>query len=158
MIKAKTLTNVIVFILVAVAAFSLYVSTRPKVMVSAPTFIYEEIVVHKAAAQIKASAVPVPARPSAAALPIIPPKVISTVLPEYPTPALKAGTEGLVMVQAYIGSKGTAERVEIKTSSGDPELDQAAIKAVSQWRFAPAAQGGTALNSWFEVPVRFSIK
>ncbi len=158
MTKARIITNLIVSFLVGAAAFSLYISTRPKVVVSAPTFVYEEIVVHKAAAQIKASAVPVPARPIAAALPIIPPKVVSSVWPEYPKQALEAGIEGLVMVQAYVGLNGAAERVEVKTSSGNLEIDQSAARAVAQWRFSPASQNGAALNSWLEVPVRFSIK
>lgn len=158
MTKARIITNLIVSFLVLGAAFSLYISTRPKAAISAPIFVYEEVVVHRTAAPVKSAALPVPVKPVSLPLPVLPPQIISQVLPEYPAEALKAGTEGLVMVQAYIGMSGAAEKVEVKTSSGNTELDQSASRAVAQWRFSPASQGGTALASWFEVPVRFSIK
>lgn len=153
MTKVKNLTNLIVFLLVAAAAFSLYVSTRPKTAISAPTFVYEEVIVYKTAAVL-----PIPIKPVSAPWPVIPPQVLSSVLPEYPRPALESGIEGLVMVQAHIGLSGAAEKVEVKTSSGNPELDQSAAAAVAQWRFSPASQNGSALASWFEVPVRFTIQ
>ncbi|MBI5699230.1 energy transducer TonB [Candidatus Saganbacteria bacterium] len=152
MTKTKVITNLIVSFLVVAAAFSLYIATRPKTAILAPTFVYEEVVVHKTAA------LPVPIRPVSVPLPVIPPQVVSSVLPEYPSAVLQAGIEGLVMVQAYVGLNGTVEKAEAKTSSGNTELDQSAARAVAQWRFTPASQGGTALASWFEVPVRFSIK
>jgi protein TonB len=158
MIKTGVITNLLVSILVLAAAFSLYISTRPKTAISAPTFVYEEVVVHKTAVAVKPAALPIPLKPVSLPLPVLPPQIISQVLPEYPAEALKAGIEGLVLVQAYIGLNGEAERVGIKTSSGNIELDQSAARAVAQWRFAPATQNGAALASWFEVPVRFSIK
>jgi protein TonB len=158
MTKTKVFTNLIVSILVMGAAFSLYISTRPKAAISAPTFVYEEIIVHKTAVAVKPAALPIPLKPASVPLPILPPQIISQVLPEYPAEALKAGTEGLVMVQAYIGMSGAAEKIEVKTSSGNTELDRSAVQAVTQWRFTPATQNGASLASWFEVPVRYSIK
>jgi protein TonB len=158
MTKTKVFTNLIVSFLVLAAAFSLYISTRPKAAISVPTFVYEEVVVHQTAAPVKAAALPAPIKPASLPLPVIPPQIISQVLPEYPAEALKAGTEGLVMVQAYIGMSGAAEKIEVKTSSGNTELDRSAVQAVTQWRFTPASQSGAALASWFEVPVRFTIK
>ncbi|MFA4905856.1 MAG: energy transducer TonB [Candidatus Margulisiibacteriota bacterium] len=158
MTKTKVIANLIVSFLVVAAAFSLYMAARPKAAISAPTFVYEEVIVHKTAVAVKPAALPIPIKPVSAPLPVIPPQIISAVLPEYPEAALKAGIEGLVMVQAYVGLNGAVEKAEAKTSSGNADLDQSAARAVAQWKFTPATQNGAALASWFEVPVRFSIK
>lgn len=163
MIKAKEAVNLTVLLLVLGAAFSLYMTTaRPQASSQAPVFVYEEIkaqaVATRIAARPEAKAVPAPATPVAAPLPIDAPVIISEVLPEYPASALEKGVEGVALVQAYIGSSGNPEQVQIKTSSGNAELDASAVSAVSQWMFSPARQGNSAIASWFEVPVRFSIK
>ena len=164
MTKAKELVNVVITLLVIGAVFSLYLGSHRQASVQAPAFVYDEVVVQKSmpASQIKeaAKAVPVPnpILPVESVPPIVPPRIISEVIPEYPAPALEKGIEGVVMVQAFVGLNGKPERVEVKAASGNAELDASAIKAVSQWTFSPAAQGGASLASWFEVPVRFSIK
>ena len=158
MTKARMITNLIVSFLVVAAAFSLYIAARPKAAISAPTFVYEEVVVHQTAVPVRSVAVPVPAKPASLPLPVIPPQIISQIMPAYPAGALEKGMEGTTLVQAYIGNSGRVEKTEIKSSSGDQTLDLAAQEAVAQWKFAPATQNGAALASWFEVPVRFSIK
>jgi len=93
-----------------------------------------------------------------APLPIVPPQIVSKVMPTYPQAALKQGLAGTALLSVYVGLTGQAERVELKSSSGVPELDQAASDAVSQWQFAAAKQGSAAIASWFEIPVRFEVK
>ena len=164
MIKAKELTNIVVTLLVLGAAFSLYLGAQHRTSIQAPAFIYDEVVVRKSAANTitktmpKAIPIPQAVPPAETAAPIIPPSIISQTLPEYPSSALEKGIEGVVMVQAFVGLNGKAEKVEIKVSSGDLELDASAIKAVSQWSFNPAAQAGAPVASWFEVPIRFTLK
>jgi TonB family protein len=168
MIKAKEVSvkNVLVFLAFSLAVSAGYFIARPHVVTSKsiPVFIGEEVVVHKAVrvAYVKASAtkaetVPMPTPKVAAPLPIVPPSITYKVLPVYPTTALEKGLGGMVLLSVYVGLTGQPERIETRTSSGIKELDDSAAKAVSQWRFSPAAQGGTALASWFEVPVRFQI-
>jgi TonB family protein len=163
MTKAKELTNIIIILLVLGAVFSLYLGAY-HALIKTPAFICGEIVVQKTAANTitkaipKAIPIPQAVPPAETAAPIVPPSIISRIMPEYPAAALEKGIEGVVMVQAFIGLNGKAEKVEIKVSSGDPELDASAIKAVSQWSFNPAAQAGAPVASWFEVPIRFTIK
>jgi len=164
MTKAKELTNIVVTLLVLGAAFPLYLGAQHRASVNAPAFIYDEVVVQKPAANTvtkampKAIPIPQAVPPAETAAPIIPPSIISQTWPEYPASALEKGIEGVVMVQAFVGLNGKAEKVEVKVTSGDPELDASAVKAVSQWSFNPAAQAGAAVASWFEVPIRFTIK
>jgi len=173
MLKAKEVSvkNVAVFLAVSFIVSAGYFISRQQTGVSRsiPVFYGEEITVQKgvvvvpalaaekAAVTAKVQAAPMPA-PNAAPLPIIPPAITFKVLPAYPFSALRKGLEGTVVLSAYIGSGGQPEKVEVRTSSGVAEMDQSAVKAVSQWRFSPAAQGGMALASWFEVPVRFVME
>ncbi len=156
MIKAKELVYIIVWFLALAAVFALYVNTRPASNIKTPTFIYEEVKAQRVATRVVVEQKPI--SPITSPLPIMPPKVLSQVLPEYPASALEKGREGLVMIQAYIGSSGNVGKVEIKKSSGNPKLDEAAINAVALWKFSPATKGSASLASLFEVPVRFSIK
>jgi len=156
-------------LLVLGMAFSLYIASQQKSSVHSPAFVYDEILVQKKAivetrvsarpiVQAKEIAVSKSANPISVTLPITPPRVISQVLPEYPASALENEIEGVTLVQAYIGLNGKVEKTEIKTSSGNADLDASAINAVSKWIFSPATQGSASIASWFDVPVRFSLK
>lgn len=169
MIKVKELSmeNIVVWaVLVAGVAASVYLAKpQARVTTNAPVFIGEEMTVQrqaKAGTAIKAIEVPKTiAQPapvqSSLPFPIVPPSVTNKVLPVYPQTALNNGVEGVVLLSALVGLTGQTEQVEVKASSGVAELDAAAVQAVGQWRFSPAAQGGTALASWFEIPVRFDL-
>jgi protein TonB len=174
--RAKTLPLVgIGMMLVATVAVG-YLVSRPALFVgqkSMPVFMGEGITVQRASKGItaikaeravkveramKAVSQPVTQPKIAAPLPILPPQVSCRILPEYPLSALEQGRQGTALLSVYVGVSGTPERIEIRSSSGVSELDRSALAAVSQWKFAPATQGGRAMASWFELPVRFEIK
>jgi len=126
----------------------------------------EEVVVQKAGKVstaaitekvVKATAMPVLPTKIATPLPLIPPSITYKVFPAYPAAALEQGKEGIVILSIFVGLGGQPGKIETKTSSGIAELDNSASAAVAQWKFSPAAQGGQAIASWFEVPVRFVI-
>ncbi|MBI5399254.1 TonB family protein [Candidatus Saganbacteria bacterium] len=98
-----------------------------------------------------------PMLPPAQSLPIVPPTVTFKVLPQYPFNVLQAETTGVVLLSVLVGLNGLPEAVNVKTSSGVAALDQAAVTALKQWRFASASQGGGALASWYEIPIKFEI-
>jgi protein TonB len=166
MTKEITVQNVVIGLLVAVAVAMGAYLVRPQAAArTVPLFYGEEVtvgtvaepvVLAKAETAAKATATPAPVSP-AGPLPIVPPLVTFKVLPEYPVSALKQGVQGTVLLSVYVGLTGKAEKIETKLSSGINEFDAAAQQAVAQWRFLPAAQGGSAINSWFELPVSFRI-
>jgi TonB family protein len=179
MFKAKevSLQNIAVYLTLSLVAAAGVVMFRPHQIVSqsAPIFMGEEVTVSKTVALTPAVSLAKPAtvsmakdstvvkvvpapQPQAVPLPIVPPSIASSVLPVYPAKALADGTEGLVLLSVYVGLTGQPEKIETKTSSGYTELDAAAAQAVAQWKFFSATQGGAALGSWFEIPVRFVIK
>jgi len=59
--------------------------------------------------------------------------------PKFPEAALRRGTEGYVVVRAYVQKDGTVSRTTISKSSGDATLDEAARTEVSKWKMNAAA-------------------
>jgi TonB family protein len=162
--KTKTIPLVAIGVILMAAIAVSFLISRPGLFVSQremPIFMGEEIVVHKTVSAIKAAkaiSTPMPQPKVATPLPIFPPRISYRVLPDYPTSALEQGLGGTTILSIYVGLRGDSEKVEIKSSSGVAELDRSAATAVSQWKFVPATQGGKAIASWFELPVRFEVR
>lgn len=78
--------------------------------------------------------------------------------PPYPAISRRMREEGKVTLRVLVTPQGTAESVEVKTSSGSARLDEAALRTVRQWRFIPARRGDTAVQSWVLVPVIFKLE
>jgi protein TonB len=75
----------------------------------------------------------------------------------YPLEAKKLRQEGTVVLTLYINALGRLDKIEIKESSGFPQLDEAAIAAERQSRFRPAYLGNRPVASKAEVPYRFQL-
>jgi len=92
---------------------------------------------------------------------VIPPRVDAyqhnNPAPRYPKLSKRLREEGTVLLQLLINQNGTVSEVEIKTSSGYPRLDRAAIKAVKRWRYTPASQGSETIAYRYEQPVHFAM-
>jgi protein TonB len=68
------------------------------------------------------------------------------------------GEEGKVVLRVLVSPKGTAESIEIKTSSGSTRLDEAALNTVRHWKFIPAKRGDSPIQSWVLVPIIFKLE
>jgi protein TonB len=77
--------------------------------------------------------------------------------PDYPLAAQKRGLEGRVILKVHVLASGQPDSINVATSSGHQILDEAALKAVQQWAFAPARRGQTAIDGWVQVPLNFKI-
>lgn len=74
-------------------------------------------------------------------------------LPRYPSAAARDGGEGRVTLTLLVHPQGNVAGAVVAVSSGNHLLDEAAIEAVSRWRFQPRPQQeGIILAS---VPVNF---
>jgi protein TonB len=78
--------------------------------------------------------------------------------PVYPRLARRRGLQGEVIVEAEVGADGRPRRVKIKRSSGWSSLDDAAARAVQQWRFSAAQRDGRAVAATAEIPIRFRLQ
>lgn len=77
--------------------------------------------------------------------------------PVYPKRALRLRQEGDVVLHVLLDETGGQQKLRVAKASGYPLLDDAAVKAVRQWRFQPVQRAGKVIASWVEVPVSFRI-
>ncbi|GJL63561.1 MAG: hypothetical protein NPIRA04_22150 [Nitrospirales bacterium] len=80
-----------------------------------------------------------------------------SVRPVYPRVAKEEGWEGIVLLRVLVHSSGMPGKVTIQKSSGYKVLDEAAIDAIRQWRFAPAKDGNFAIEKHVDVPLKFGL-
>ena len=81
--------------------------------------------------------------------------VIERVEPEYPEQALAQRLQGSVLLDVRIGADGAVQN--IKVLSGDPQLAEAAIVAVRQWKFKPHLVNGRAVEMNTQVTLKFTL-
>lgn len=77
--------------------------------------------------------------------------------PEYPFIARKRGYQGRVVLRVDVLPNGTADSVELTSSSGYDSLDAAAVRTVQRWRFVPARRNGEPVAAAVTVPVLFKL-
>jgi TonB family protein len=82
-------------------------------------------------------------------------KLVHSVQPTYPADAKAKGISGTVVLHAVIGKDGTVRKLEYV--SGPPELQQAAIDAVQQWRYEPTLLNGQPVEVDTKINVVFDL-
>ena len=87
---------------------------------------------------------------------IKPPVRLVNVDPVYPEDARAAGIEGLVVLEIVIGKTGAV--IETQLLRSIPELDQAAIDAVTQWQYEPTLLNGEPVEIEMAVTINFTLR
>jgi TonB family protein len=87
---------------------------------------------------------------------IKPPRKIKDVPPVYPPAAQAARVQGVVIIEAVIGTSGRVS--EAKVIRSVDLLDQAALDAVRQWEFEPTLLNGEPIAIIMGVTVNFVLK
>ncbi len=87
---------------------------------------------------------------------IAPPAKVLHVNPVYPADARAQQIQGVVILETRIGTDGAVEDAKVLRSI--PLLDQAAVDAVRQWRFAPTLLNGQPVPLIMIVTVNFSLQ
>ena len=140
------------------------VAPTPRIQVSpvAPTI---------ATAPEPAPALPVPAAASAPPGPPAPPaqpgtmqssdlgtRMISGEPPRYPTECRRKHEEGTVVLALTLGVDGRVQAISVARSSGHSRLDDAALRAVRKWRWAPTMQEGRPMMVRGQVEIPFVLQ
>jgi protein TonB len=86
-----------------------------------------------------------------------PPTPVSKIQPNYPSTLLSKGIGGKVLVACVVDETGKVTSSKIKQSA-HPELDKAALAAVSKWKFKPAQKAGRNVRASCVVPFNFEVK
>jgi protein TonB len=82
----------------------------------------------------------------------------SGVKPVYPEEALRAGLEGLVVLEAIVDERGrVGHDIKVVRRLGHG-FDEAAVAAVRQWRFRPATRDGKPLKVRRIFPIFFRLQ
>lgn len=84
------------------------------------------------------------------------PRKVVHVNPVYPEGAREAGVSGVVILEATIDPDGVP--VNIKILRSIPDLDQAAINAVREWRYQPTLLNGVPVPVIMTVTVNFTLQ
>jgi protein TonB len=87
----------------------------------------------------------------------VPPRAESLVQPAYPESARKAGVEGKAIVEVTVGADGVMRRCSLVVSSGNAQLDEAALQAVHVSKFAPGTKDGNPVEMKVRVPFQFKL-
>jgi protein TonB len=77
--------------------------------------------------------------------------------PPYPYAAWRRGIEGAVLVLLEIDAAGTVTAAHVERSSGSSVLDDAALRQLAGWKFAPARRSGRAVPGTFRQEVVFRL-
>jgi protein TonB len=78
------------------------------------------------------------------------------VAPIYPEIARRAGVQGAVVLEAILDATGRVESVRVLGSQ--PLLDDAAVRAVREWRYTPTELNGVPVPVLMTITVRFSLE
>lgn len=78
--------------------------------------------------------------------------------PVYPNSAKRKRQQGSVLLMVVVSEDGAAREVKLHSSSGSEILDNAAISAVSKWKFVPAKREGEFVTASVIVPIDFELR
>ncbi len=87
--------------------------------------------------------------------PRLDPAYLHNPAPTYPALSKRNRESGTVLLLVKVDPDGNASTVTLHKSSGHERLDQAAIQAVTLWRFVPGMRGQTAISATVIVPISF---
>lgn len=82
------------------------------------------------------------------------PKLIHRVDPAWPSGVPRSGSRA-VTLQAVIGADGAVGDIRV-VATDDARINEAAIRAVRQWKYEPARQHGRPIAIYFTIIVRFT--
>jgi protein TonB len=100
---------------------------------------------------------PAPPRraPLRAGIDVRAPRKVRDAAPVYPEFARRASLQGIVIVECVIDERGQVQ--DAKVVKGLPLLDDAALDAVRQWRYAPSLLDGVPVPVLMTVTVTFQL-
>ena len=87
------------------------------------------------------------------------PRIIREVKPQYTSDAMRAKIQGAVLLQCTVRPDGSVTDIQVVRSL-DPRfgLDEEAIKAARQWRFAPGTRMGQPVSVQITIELSFTLR
>ena len=87
------------------------------------------------------------------------PRVLREVKPQYTSDAMRAKVQGMVLLECVVKSDGSVGDVQIVRSLDSAfGLDQEAVNAARQWRFAPGTRMGEPVSVLVTIELTFTLR
>jgi periplasmic protein TonB len=87
------------------------------------------------------------------------PRLLREVKPDYTTDAMRAKVQGTVLLECVVNINGEVEQIKVVRSLDQTfGLDQQAIKAARQWRFAPGTRMGQPVAVLVTIELSFTLR
>jgi TonB family protein len=83
--------------------------------------------------------------------------IVRFVKPAYPPASVAAGVEGVVVLRLHVTKYGRVARAWLLGSEVDVDCEEAARRAVLQWRFRPHLVDGVAVDFLVDQRIRFRL-
>lgn len=91
--------------------------------------------------------------------PIVPPRPIAEVFPEFPTSEKKRGVRGIIELSLLVNEKGAVEKVIVlQNTTGSALCERSAVRAAYQTRFIPARKGNRYVAAWIRKTYSFDVQ
>jgi protein TonB len=88
---------------------------------------------------------------------VCPPTLRTRIEPLYPEAARRSRETGVAVLEAIIGADGGVTDLMVLRSTREPLLDEAAVRAASQWEYEPATKDGQPVSVYLNVTVNFQL-
>ncbi len=85
-------------------------------------------------------------------------EIASLLVRMYPPMLRDLNMGGTVMMWIFVDERGTVRNTRVKTSSGLPALDSAAVKVTSRMRFQAAQNRDVRVPVWVALPINFTVQ
>jgi TonB family protein len=90
---------------------------------------------------------------------VLTPRLIHEVKPQYTAQAMRAKIQGEVLLECIVQTDGSVGKITVVRSLDSTfGLDQEAIKAARQWRFAPGTRFGEPVNVLVTIAIAFTLR
>ncbi len=85
-------------------------------------------------------------------------RAIQIVARNYPRLLKDAGIGGTVNIWVFVDTQGRVNNAQVQKSSGNKQLDEAALASAQQFVFSPALNRDQKVPVWVAIPITFSVK
>jgi TonB family protein len=83
--------------------------------------------------------------------------IVTRVEPDYPRAAVERRAQGTTSVAFLVDANGHPGTVRVLHGSGDPQLDEAAVRAVQKWEFSAATSNAQVIPKWGRLDINFNL-
>ncbi len=88
-----------------------------------------------------------------------PPDLVKRVEPSYPPAAERMRVDGVVELQALVGTDGSVEQIRVlEVSRPGVGFERATEEAVREWQYRPATKNGVKVRMWVTIRVPFTMR